>query len=147
MRTSHRLRISPRHEERAKRISPWLGSPEFLGPPVSGDGGIISTAADLATFFRVLMSGKVVGKELLPQMTQTVESGNADVRSGLGILRYRLSCGQAWGHSGDLGYSIDIRVARDGSKAVVLARNNPSLGDPDRMIEKMYCPPSEAVRG
>jgi hypothetical protein len=48
---------------------------------------------------------------------------------------------------GDLGYSIDIRVARDGSKAVVVARNNPSIGDPDRVIEKMYCPVPEAARG
>ena len=94
------------------------------------------------------MSGKVVGAKLLSQMTETVrEFHTAGVRSGLGILRYRLHCGQAWGHGGESGYSIDIRVARDGSKAVVLARNNPSLGDPDRVIETMYCGPAEAVRG
>jgi len=134
--------------ERAKQISPWLGYPEDPGPPAAGDVGIISTAADIATFFRALMGGKVIGKELLSQMMQTVAAGDGSRRVGLGIVpRYRVSCGEAWGGGSDLGYSIDIRVARDGSKAVVVARNNPTLGDPDRVIEKMYCPVPEAARG
>ena len=133
--------------EPAKRISPWLGYPEDQGPPAIGDVGIVSTTADIATFFRALMSGKVISKELLSQMRQTVTTDDAYRRIGLGILRYRLSCGEAWGGGSDLGYSIRIRVARDGSKAVVLARNNPSLGDPDRVIEAMYCPVPEAARG
>jgi D-alanyl-D-alanine carboxypeptidase len=129
--------------ERAKRISPWLGYPEFL--PAAGEIGIVSTADDIATFFRALMSGKVIGRELLSQMTQTVAAGARNRRGGLGIVpRYQLSCGEAWGGGSDLSYSIDIRVARDGSKAVV-ARNNPTI-DPDRVIEKMYCPVPKAVR-
>jgi len=132
--------------EPAKRISPWLGYPEDRGPPAIGDVGIVSTAADIATFFRALMSGKVISKEL-SQMRQTVAAGDAYRRVGLGILRYRLSCGEAWGGGSDLGFSIEIRVARDGSKAVVVARNNPSIGDLDRVIEKMYCPVPEATRG
>src|SRR5262249_11877129 len=99
----------------------------------------------IATFFRALMSGKVIGRQLLSQMTQTVAAGAGNGRGGLGIVpRYRLSCGEAWGGGSDLGYSIDIRVARDGSKAVVVARNNPTIGDADRVIEKMYCPVPEA---
>jgi CubicO group peptidase (beta-lactamase class C family) len=130
---------------RAKRTPPWLGYPE-LRLPATGDIGVVSTAADVAAFFRALMSGKVVGKELLSQMTRTVAQGDGEPRVGLGIYRYRLSCGEAWGHDGDLGYSVDVRVARDGSKAVVVARNNPSLGDGDKVAEKLYCPASEAAR-
>ena len=36
--------------ERAQRMTPWLGPVESFGRPVSGDGGIISTVEDLATF-------------------------------------------------------------------------------------------------
>jgi hypothetical protein len=31
-------------------MTPWLGPVESFGRPVSGDGGIISTVEDLATF-------------------------------------------------------------------------------------------------
>src|SRR4029078_3511842 len=42
----------------AQRMTPWLGQVESFGRPVSGDGGIISTVDDLATFFRALLGGK-----------------------------------------------------------------------------------------
>jgi len=89
--------------ERAKRISPWLGYPESP-PAATGEIGIVSTADDIATFFRALMSGKVIGRELLSQMTQTVAAGAGNRRGGLGIVpRYRLSCGEAWRGGSDLG--------------------------------------------
>src|SRR5262249_56006376 len=89
--------------EGGKRISPGLGYPE--SPPAAiGEIGIVSTADDIATFFRALMSGKVFGRELLSQMTQTVAAGAGNRRGGLGIVpRYRLSCGEAWGGGSDRG--------------------------------------------
>jgi D-alanyl-D-alanine carboxypeptidase len=125
--------------EQAKRKAAWLGYSEFFAPPVSGDGGVISTASDVATFFRALMSGKVVRDELLSEMTHTVRTDDPDLRIGLGIFRKRFSCGFAWGHGGDLGYSVDVAVARDGSKAVVVARNNPNVGDGEKAKEHLYC--------
>jgi D-alanyl-D-alanine carboxypeptidase len=125
--------------EHAKRQAPWLGYPEFFATPVSGDGGIISTAGDVATFFRALMSGKVIRNELLSEMTHTVRTDDPGLRIGLGIFRKRFSCGVAWGHGGDLGYSVDVAVARDGSKAVVVARNNPNAGDGEKVKERLYC--------
>jgi len=85
------------------------------------------------------MSGKVIRSELLSEMTHTVTTDDPRLGVGLGIFRKRLSCGAAWGHGGDLGYSVDVAVARDGSKAVVVARNNPNAGDGEEVKERLYC--------
>src|SRR5262249_106823 len=83
--------------ERAKRISPWLGYPESL-PAAIGEIGIVSTADDIATFFRALMSGKVIGRELHSPMTPTEAAGTGNpsrgarrswVRSSLSALLWR----------------------------------------------------------
>jgi D-alanyl-D-alanine carboxypeptidase len=103
----------------AQRMTPWLGPVESFGRPVSGDGGIISTVDDLATFFRALLGGKLLPQKQLAEMTRTIASPEPDLRYGLGILRYRLPCGLAWGHGGLASYQVDVAVARDGSKAVV----------------------------
>jgi D-alanyl-D-alanine carboxypeptidase len=123
---------------RAPRMSPWLGPPEFFGRPVSGDGGIISTVDDVATFFRALLGGKLLPPEQLAEMTRTIATDDPDFRVGLGIFRDRVSCGYAWGHGGDATYSVNVAVARDGSKAVITAQNDPSLGDGD-IAERLYC--------
>jgi hypothetical protein len=62
-------------------------------------------------------------------MTRTIATGYPYVRVGLGTFRKRVPCGYAWGHRGDATYSVDTAVARDGSKAVITAQNNSSLGD------------------
>jgi D-alanyl-D-alanine carboxypeptidase len=123
----------------APRMSPWLGVPGAFGRPVSGDGGIISTVDDLATFFRALLGGKLLPQEQLAEMTRTIASPDPDVGFGLGIFRKRFSCGYTWGHGGDLSYSVNVAVARDGSKAVITAQNNPSLGDDEGVNERLYC--------
>jgi D-alanyl-D-alanine carboxypeptidase len=121
----------------AQRMTPWLGSVENFGRPVSGDGGIISTVEDVATFFRALLGGKLLPRQQLAEMTRTIATDDPDHRFGLGIFRYRLPCGFAWGHGGLFSYQVDVEVARDGSKAVVWAANNPtsdwSFGD------RLYC--------
>jgi len=122
----------------AERMTPWLGPVEYFGRPVSGDGGIISTAGDLATFFQALLSGRLLPPAQLSAMTRTILSP-PDLRVGLGIFRQQLSCGYAWGHGGEASYSVDVAVTRDGSKAVVIARNNPTLGDGERAKERLYC--------
>jgi CubicO group peptidase (beta-lactamase class C family) len=82
--------------ERAQRMTPWLGSVESFGRPVSGDGGIISTVEDVATFFRALLSGNLLAPKQLAEMTGTIATDRPDLRYGLGIWRYRLPCGFAW---------------------------------------------------
>jgi D-alanyl-D-alanine carboxypeptidase len=132
------LRSTSYGSAHAQRMTPWLGPVESFGRPVSGDGGIISNVEDLATFFRALLGGKLLPQEQLAEMTRTIPSGFPGVRSGLGIFRKRFSCGYGWGHGGDLSYSVNVAVARDGSKAGITAQNNPALGD-DIMPERLYC--------
>jgi D-alanyl-D-alanine carboxypeptidase len=122
----------------AERSTPWLGAVESFGRPVSGDGGIISTVEDVATFFRALLGGKLLAPRQLAEMTATIATDRSDLRYGLGIWRYRLPCGFAWGHGGLASYSVDVEVARDGSKAVVWAMNN--AASPDWSFgDRLYC--------
>jgi D-alanyl-D-alanine carboxypeptidase len=132
-----RLRGTSYGATHADRMTPWLGAPENSGRPVSGDGGIISTVDDLAAFFRALLAGRLLPPEQLSEMTRTIPSPSPDLRFGLGIFRKHVSCGYAWGHGGDLSYSVNVAVARDGSKAVITAQNNPTLGD--GVAERLYC--------
>jgi D-alanyl-D-alanine carboxypeptidase len=113
----------------AQRMTPWLGPVESFGRPVSGDGGIISTVEDLATFFRVLLGGNLLAPKQIAEMTRTIATDDPGQRFGLGIFRYRLPCGFAWGHGGLASYQVDVGVARDGSKAIVWAVNNPDPSD------------------
>ena len=105
---------------------------------MSGDGGIISTVDDLATFFRALLGGKLLPQEQLAEMTKTIAAWSPDVRFGLGIFRNQYSCGVVWGHGGLASYNVNAIVAPDGSKAVITAQNNPTLGDDD-VPERLYC--------
>jgi D-alanyl-D-alanine carboxypeptidase len=123
---------------KAQRMTPWLGQVESFGGRVSGDGGIISTVNDLATFFRALLSGKLLPQKQLAEMTRTIASPDPDLRYGLGILRYRQPCGFAWGHGGIASYQVDVHVARDGSKAAVWADNNPAPSDWS-LGDRLYC--------
>jgi D-alanyl-D-alanine carboxypeptidase len=125
--------------ERAQRMTPWLGPVESFGRPVSGYGGIISTAGDLATFFRSLLGGNPLAPKQLAEMTRTIATTDPELRFGLGILRHRSACGFVWGHGGLATYAVNVAVARDGSKAVVTALNNPALGGDDGGAERLYC--------
>jgi D-alanyl-D-alanine carboxypeptidase len=122
----------------AQRMTPWLGAVESFGRPVSGDGGIISTVEDVATFFRALLGGRLLPPKQLAEMTRTIATDRSDLRYGLGIFRYRLPCGFAWGHGGLASYQVDVEVARDGSKAVVWAVNNPAPSDWS-FGDRLYC--------
>ena len=124
--------------ERAQRMTPWLGPVESFGRPVSGDGGIISTVEDVATFFRALLGGNLLAPKQLAEMTRTIATDRPDLRYGLGIWRYRLPCGFAWGHGGLASYQVDVEVARDGSKAVVWAANNAGASDWS-FGDRLYC--------
>jgi D-alanyl-D-alanine carboxypeptidase len=122
----------------AQRMTAWLGQVESFGRPVSGDGGIISTVEDVATFFRAFLGGNLLAPKQLAEMTRTIATDRPDLRYGLGIWRYRVPCGFAWGHGGLASYAVDVEVARDGSKAVVWAVNNPAAADWS-FADRLYC--------
>jgi D-alanyl-D-alanine carboxypeptidase len=90
-------------------------------------GAIVSTADDVATFYRALLSGRVVPPRMLSAMLGTVADTHPDVpgqRYGLGIVRFPTRCGAAWGHNGDTaGYLVFALTSRDGARQAVLFVN------------------------
>lgn len=67
-----------------------------------GDGAIISTAPDLAKFFRALLIERaLLGDELLDRMMHVLpDDPPAEEAYGLGLMPQSLPCGTVWGHSG-----------------------------------------------
>ena len=73
-------------------------------------GGLVSTAADLATFLRALLGGRLFQLDTtLAQMTQWIRpAGLDDSRTGVGLGLFRTRCDGAelWGHSGAWGTKL-----------------------------------------
>lgn len=67
-----------------------------------GDGALISTAVDLATFFRALLvESRLLNAEMLGRMmTVLPDDPPAAEAYGLGLIADPLSCGVMWGHGG-----------------------------------------------
>lgn len=92
-----------------------------------GEGGIVSTAGDMATFYRALMGGQLVSPALMREMMQTVPDSpisDIGIGYGLGIYKMRSPCGlEAWGHGGDLGgYKTEAMASRDGALVAILVQ-------------------------
>jgi D-alanyl-D-alanine carboxypeptidase len=88
-----------------------------------GAGAIVSTADDVARFFRALLQGEVVPLELLEEMQALVPAGRN--RYGLGLAVYPTPCGPAWGHTGNAnGYVTIAWNTRDARRQVVLMESS-----------------------
>ncbi|MEU9849953.1 serine hydrolase domain-containing protein [Streptomyces sp. NPDC047985] len=89
-------------------------------------GAMVSTMEDLATFFRALMTGKLLPPAQMAGLKTTVPA-NADgtVGYGLGVQRIKLPCGKwSWGHNGAvLGYFSEWLSSEDGDEQVLHANN------------------------
>jgi D-alanyl-D-alanine carboxypeptidase len=95
-------------------------------------GAIVSSAEDVARFYRALLSGRLLRPDLLRRMESTVQMGVPANVYGLGIWRtgtMALSstpfrCGGAWGHNGDwIGYDTNAFNSKDGTRQFVLFVN------------------------
>ena len=83
-----------------------------------GAGDIVSTASDLNTFYRALLTGKVINKRLLAQMQTTVDG------YGLGLYRVDLPCGTFWGHDGGtIGHQTVSWHSADAKKQMTYAQS------------------------
>jgi D-alanyl-D-alanine carboxypeptidase len=81
-------------------------------------GDIVSSASDIARFFRALLSGGLLPRRELREM-EAIRG-----RYGLGLAVYSTPCGRAWGHTGNLGGVLTVAWnTRDGRRQVVLAAN------------------------
>jgi D-alanyl-D-alanine carboxypeptidase len=91
-------------------------------------GAIVSNPADLATFFRALLGGRLLSPPLLREMKQTVDEDPTDpvrtYRYGLGLQRVSDTCGVNWGHSGAIyGYQTLAFWNERTGRTVVMASN------------------------
>lgn len=97
---------------------------DATGPWASG--GVVSTGADLNTYFTALARGEVVDKAQLEQMRDTVPlTGVPGVDYGLGLMRLPAECDLTlWGQAGDVpGFQAMTAATGDGSKSVAIAVN------------------------
>ena len=96
------------------RFSPSIG---FAG------GGIVSTTDDVTTFYRALLEGRLLKRELLAQMMTTVTGAHGE-QYGLGLAKREVSCGTVWGHGGNFpGYLVESYGTADAARQVTVAYN------------------------
>ena len=117
---------------------------------------MVSTAPDVARFYRHLLSGRLLPRAQMKSMQTTVEASSEDgagTAYGLGLESFPTPCGPAWGHGGNFpGYVTYAYSSPDGSRQTVLLVNEdpaslaPSVGaDFLRLLDRAYCG-SEAGR-
>ncbi len=88
-------------------------------------GAIVSNAADLSTFYRTLLDGRLLSRPLMREMQTTIPVDPTDpdrtFSYGLGIWRVADACGANWGHTGAIfGYqSQAFRNERTGRTVVI----------------------------
>ncbi|MFJ6610316.1 serine hydrolase domain-containing protein [Streptomyces sp. NPDC091289] len=106
----------------------------FSPSEAGASGALVTTAADLAHFYRALLQGRLLPPALLRSMlTDTVPTtGSAPpaVGYGLGVYVYATDCGPAYGHGGTApGYLTFALNSRDGREQLVAHTNWSPLAD------------------
>ncbi|MFF9144281.1 serine hydrolase domain-containing protein [Streptomyces sp. NPDC055051] len=106
-------------------------------------GEMISDSADLQTFYRALLKGRLLPKAELRELTTTVPVSpqHPDFRYGLGISSQKLSCGtEVWGHGGGIHGSLsEAYTTRDGRHTLAANINADWTGDTQAVIEAEFC--------
>jgi D-alanyl-D-alanine carboxypeptidase len=99
-------------------------------------GNLVSTATDVAHFWRALLGGELLAPRQLAAMKRTVPiHKGVDLGYGLGIFEWPTACGPVWGNGGDIaGYNNRFQNSEDGTRqAGVIVPMNPmpkALGEP-----------------
>jgi D-alanyl-D-alanine carboxypeptidase len=92
-------------------------------------GGMVSTPAELNTFMRAYVGGRLFGSTVQNAQRQFVAGssgppGPGTNSAGLAIYRYQTKCGTVFGHTGNFpGYTMFAAATSDGSRSVVVAVN------------------------
>ena len=111
-------------------------------------GALVSTADDVARFFRALLGGRLLRPDLLRAMKTTFSmgSGAPGWRYGLGLMKLPSPCGAQWGHTGGMpGYSVDSRNSRDGTRQVIVLLNGTDALAPSLKNFRSFDIPSRAA--
>ncbi|MEV6548087.1 serine hydrolase domain-containing protein [Streptomyces sp. NPDC051597] len=115
-----------------------------LNPSVGGSAGeMVSDSADLNRFYRALLTGKLLPRRQLAEMTTTVPVGpdHPEGRYGLGLMTTTLPCGVAvWGHDGGIhGSSSMALTTKDGRHSLAFNFNNDWSGDGLAVVNAEFC--------
>ncbi|MFE9371417.1 serine hydrolase [Streptomyces sp. NPDC006711] len=114
-----------------------------LNPSLAGAAGeMISTTRDLNRFYQALLSGRLLQKRQMKEMTTAVSIPEAPgVSYGLGLMRMTLSCGtQVWGHSGGIQGSVSQTMATtDGGHVLSLNFNGDWNVHEQRVVQAEFC--------
>ncbi|MFI5530373.1 serine hydrolase domain-containing protein [Kitasatospora sp. NPDC051853] len=97
-------------------------------------GAVISTEADLTTFYRALIGGRVVSPAMTAEMERTTPLGSLGY--GFGLFSMPLSCGGlAWGHNGAVpGYYSQTMVTEDGRHASAMTNAHFTTNTPQQQL-------------
>ena len=113
---------------------------DFLALGNGGGGGVISTAGELMTIMKAIVSGELLPEPLVAVMrAATVQSNDS---YGLGLATYHLSCGTFYGHGGAVSGTHSIAIVDEaGSSGAVIAINLRSDVDPNLLAsaEAVLC--------
>jgi D-alanyl-D-alanine carboxypeptidase len=121
-----------------------------LYPYPWASGAAVSTAPDVARFYRHLLSGRLLPRGLMRAMRTTVDASAEEgpgTAYGLGLERFTTSCGPAWGHGGNFpGYVTYVYSSPSGGRQTVLLLNedpqslSPAVGRVFmRLLDEAYC--------
>ncbi len=101
-----------------------------------GDGGLVSTASDVARFAQALFANEeLLEPETLEQMLTYVDDGEGD-RYGLGVSAWESAWGEAFGHGGRSGGFLSTSwYLWDEEVTVVVLANDADNADPDAIAE------------
>ena len=103
-------------------------------------GGIVSTPADLNTFIRAYVGGRLFDSKTRAQQRRVIEGGSSvppgpgNNSAGLALFRYETKCGTVWGHTGNTpGYTQFMAASGNGRRSVTVSVNSqhtPEVGEP-----------------
>jgi D-alanyl-D-alanine carboxypeptidase len=115
-------------------------SSDLLALGNGGSGGIVSTAGELLDLMQAIVSGDLLAPRLVAEMTAATEQSEGTY--GLGLVTFRLECGDYLGHAGAIaGMHTLALVSPDGGKGLVLAVNARGDRDPNLLAtaEELLC--------
>jgi D-alanyl-D-alanine carboxypeptidase len=107
-----------------------LDATNAINPSIAWTAGaMISTADDVALFYRALLDGRLLPsaqqRELLAAIPVNDTGELFAEHYGLGIYSVQLSCGTAWGHDGGIiGFKTLAYTSPDGNRQAVIVYND-----------------------
>ncbi|MGC0377270.1 serine hydrolase domain-containing protein [Streptomyces sp. SAI-229] len=127
------------------KLAPAATGPTYdvtrINPSLAHSAGeMISDSEDLNRFYRALLTGRLLPREQVNEMTTMVPVDDTHAY-GLGLMRTTLSCGvDVWGHGGGIHGSVSEAVTtKDGRHSLAFNLNGDWAGDTEAVIEAEFC--------